>query len=181
MATRAPSWKQRGMKQVTDTGAIEKVVDEIIAKNPDKVARCEDQSESNRLVRRPGDEVIRRQGKPACGQRYPQTQTWILTRATSLAAHKLFPNWFLENARAQNFRHAGDVMVRERRRVGRLTERIAESLHPDLSVFDRFRLSERLARRYLCKIFSARRCTIVNTVNLNCRAQCARKLSPKTR
>jgi aspartyl-tRNA(Asn)/glutamyl-tRNA(Gln) amidotransferase subunit B len=28
----------RGMKQVTDTGAIEKVVDEIIAKNPDKVA-----------------------------------------------------------------------------------------------------------------------------------------------
>jgi aspartyl-tRNA(Asn)/glutamyl-tRNA(Gln) amidotransferase subunit B len=30
--------EQRRMKQVTDTGAIEKVVDEIIAKNPDKVA-----------------------------------------------------------------------------------------------------------------------------------------------
>ena len=30
--------EQRGMKQVTDTGSIEKVVDEIIAKNPDKVA-----------------------------------------------------------------------------------------------------------------------------------------------
>jgi aspartyl-tRNA(Asn)/glutamyl-tRNA(Gln) amidotransferase subunit B len=30
--------EQRGMKQVTDTGAIEKVVDEIVAKNPDKVA-----------------------------------------------------------------------------------------------------------------------------------------------
>jgi len=29
--------EQRGMKQVTDTGAIEKVVDEIIAKNSDKV------------------------------------------------------------------------------------------------------------------------------------------------
>ena len=28
----------RGMKQVTDVGAIEKVVDDIIAKNPDKVA-----------------------------------------------------------------------------------------------------------------------------------------------
>jgi aspartyl-tRNA(Asn)/glutamyl-tRNA(Gln) amidotransferase subunit B len=28
----------RGMKQVTDTGAIEAVVDEIVAKNPDKVA-----------------------------------------------------------------------------------------------------------------------------------------------
>ncbi len=30
--------EQRGMKQVTDTGAIAKVVDDIIAKNPDKVA-----------------------------------------------------------------------------------------------------------------------------------------------
>ena len=30
--------EQRGMKQVTDVGAIEKVVDDIIAKNPDKVA-----------------------------------------------------------------------------------------------------------------------------------------------
>jgi len=29
---------KRGMKQVTDLGAIEKVVDEVIAKNPDKVA-----------------------------------------------------------------------------------------------------------------------------------------------
>jgi aspartyl-tRNA(Asn)/glutamyl-tRNA(Gln) amidotransferase subunit B len=28
----------RGMKQVTDTGAIEKIVDDIIAKNGDKVA-----------------------------------------------------------------------------------------------------------------------------------------------
>jgi aspartyl-tRNA(Asn)/glutamyl-tRNA(Gln) amidotransferase subunit B len=30
--------EQRGMKQVTDVGAIEKVVDEIVASNPDKVA-----------------------------------------------------------------------------------------------------------------------------------------------
>jgi aspartyl-tRNA(Asn)/glutamyl-tRNA(Gln) amidotransferase subunit B len=30
--------EQRGLKQVTDTGAIEKVVDDIITKNPDKVA-----------------------------------------------------------------------------------------------------------------------------------------------
>jgi aspartyl-tRNA(Asn)/glutamyl-tRNA(Gln) amidotransferase subunit B len=28
----------RGMKQVTDTGAIEKIVDDVLAKNPDKVA-----------------------------------------------------------------------------------------------------------------------------------------------
>ena len=30
--------EQRGMKQVTDTGALEKIVDEIVAKNADKVA-----------------------------------------------------------------------------------------------------------------------------------------------
>jgi aspartyl-tRNA(Asn)/glutamyl-tRNA(Gln) amidotransferase subunit B len=30
--------EQRGMKQVTDTAAIEKVIDDIVAKNPDKVA-----------------------------------------------------------------------------------------------------------------------------------------------
>ena len=30
----------RGMKQVTDTGAIEKVIDEVIAANPDKVEQA---------------------------------------------------------------------------------------------------------------------------------------------
>jgi aspartyl-tRNA(Asn)/glutamyl-tRNA(Gln) amidotransferase subunit B len=33
--------EQRGMKQVTDTGEIEKIVDDIIAKNPDKVAQAQ--------------------------------------------------------------------------------------------------------------------------------------------
>ncbi len=32
----------RGMKQVTDTGAIEKAVDEIIAANPEKVAQAKE-------------------------------------------------------------------------------------------------------------------------------------------
>ena len=32
--------EQRGLKQVTDTGAIEAVVDEIIAANPDKVEQA---------------------------------------------------------------------------------------------------------------------------------------------
>ena len=30
--------EERGMKQVSDTGAIEAVVDEVLAANPDKVA-----------------------------------------------------------------------------------------------------------------------------------------------
>ena len=36
----------RGMKQVTDTGAIEKAVDEIIAANPDKVAQVKAKPEA---------------------------------------------------------------------------------------------------------------------------------------
>jgi aspartyl-tRNA(Asn)/glutamyl-tRNA(Gln) amidotransferase subunit B len=32
--------EKRGLKQVTDTGAIEKAVDEVIAKNPDKVEQA---------------------------------------------------------------------------------------------------------------------------------------------
>jgi aspartyl-tRNA(Asn)/glutamyl-tRNA(Gln) amidotransferase subunit B len=30
--------EKRGLKQVTDTAAIEKIVDEVVAKNPDKAA-----------------------------------------------------------------------------------------------------------------------------------------------
>jgi hypothetical protein len=59
----------RGMKQVTDTGAIEKAVDEIIAANPDKVEQAKAKPTHARLVRRPGDEGDRRQGQPAGRQR----------------------------------------------------------------------------------------------------------------
>lgn len=34
--------EERGMKQVTDTGAIEKIVDEIVAANPDQVAKAQE-------------------------------------------------------------------------------------------------------------------------------------------
>ena len=64
----------RGMKQVTDLGAIEKVVDDIIAANPDKVAQAKAEAAAGRLVRRPGDEVVRRQGQPASGQRSPEVE-----------------------------------------------------------------------------------------------------------
>jgi aspartyl-tRNA(Asn)/glutamyl-tRNA(Gln) amidotransferase subunit B len=43
----------RGMKQVTDLGAIEKVVDDIIAANPDKGGAGASQAATGRLVRRP--------------------------------------------------------------------------------------------------------------------------------
>ena len=59
----------RGMKQVTDTGAIEKVVDEIVAQEPRQGRGREIQAESDRLVRRAGDEGVRRQGQSAGGER----------------------------------------------------------------------------------------------------------------
>ena len=57
--------ESRGMKQVTDTGAIEKAVDEIIAANPDQVAKVQAKPIACRLVRRPGNQVDRWQGQPA--------------------------------------------------------------------------------------------------------------------
>ena len=59
----------RGLKQVTDISALEKLVDDIIAKNPDKVGDAKSQSEGDRMVCRPGDEGFGRQSQPAGGQR----------------------------------------------------------------------------------------------------------------
>jgi len=36
--------EQRGLKQVTDVGAIEKIVDAIVAANPDKVMQAKEKS-----------------------------------------------------------------------------------------------------------------------------------------
>ena len=59
----------RGLKQVTDVSALEKLVDGIIASQSGQGRRRQDQSESDRLVRRPGDEGVGRQSQPASGQR----------------------------------------------------------------------------------------------------------------
>jgi len=52
------------MKQVTDLGAIEKVVDDIVAPIRTR-SRRPGKAGADRLVCRPGDEVIRRQGQSA--------------------------------------------------------------------------------------------------------------------
>ena len=69
------------MKQVTDTGAIEKIVDEIVAKNPDKVAEAKAKPQARRLVRRPGDEGLGRQGQPAGGERSAESKARALSQA----------------------------------------------------------------------------------------------------
>ena len=66
------SSRPRGLKQVTDTGAIEKAVDAIIAANPGQGRAGEGEADPARLVRRPGHEGDRRQGQPAGRQRDPE-------------------------------------------------------------------------------------------------------------
>jgi len=69
--------EQRGMKQVTDTGAIEKVVDEIIAKNPDKVA---DAKSNPKAIGWFVGQVM----KSSCGKASPQAVNDILKRKLGL-------------------------------------------------------------------------------------------------
>ena len=64
----------RGMKQVTDLGAIEKVVDDDHRGQSGQGRAGESQAAAGRLVRRPGDEVVRRQGQSESGQRSAQVQ-----------------------------------------------------------------------------------------------------------
>ncbi len=55
------------MKQVTDTGAIEKAVDEIIAPIPTRLKKP-GEAVAGRLVRRAGDEGDRRKANPQAVQ-----------------------------------------------------------------------------------------------------------------
>ena len=62
--------EEQGLRQVSDTGAIEALVDQVIADNPDKVADYRGgKNEADGLVRRPGDEGVWRQGQSESGQR----------------------------------------------------------------------------------------------------------------
>ncbi len=64
----------RGMKQVTDLGAIEKVVDDIIAANPDKVEQAKAKPQLVGWFIGQVMKSSRRQGQPAGGQRPPEVQ-----------------------------------------------------------------------------------------------------------
>jgi aspartyl-tRNA(Asn)/glutamyl-tRNA(Gln) amidotransferase subunit B len=68
---------KRGMKQVTDVGAIEKTVDEIIAKNPDKVA---DVKTNPKAIGWFVGQVMKASG----GKASPQTVNEILKRKLGL-------------------------------------------------------------------------------------------------
>ena len=59
----------RGLKQVTDTGAIEEIVDEVDRRQSGQGGAGEGKARDARLVRRAGDEGEPGQGQPAGGQR----------------------------------------------------------------------------------------------------------------
>ena len=62
--------ESKGLKQITDTGAIEKAIDEVMAKNPGPARRLPlGQGQAVRLLRRPGHEGHRRQGQSRAAQR----------------------------------------------------------------------------------------------------------------
>ena len=61
--------ERKGLRQVSDAGAIEAAVDAALAANPAQVAQYATQPEGARLLRRPGHEGDRRQGQPGAGQR----------------------------------------------------------------------------------------------------------------
>ena len=65
----AAVYEREKPQQISDTGALEKIIDAVIAANPKQVesyrARQED---GGRLLRRPGDEGDQRAGKPGAGQ-----------------------------------------------------------------------------------------------------------------
>ena len=61
--------EERGLKQVTDTAAIEAMVDRADRGEPGPGRRRAEEPQGRRLVHRPGDEGHRRQGQP--GRREP--------------------------------------------------------------------------------------------------------------
>jgi aspartyl-tRNA(Asn)/glutamyl-tRNA(Gln) amidotransferase subunit B len=58
----------KGLKQMNDTGALEKIIDEVIAANPDNVEQYKRrQGQGLQRPGRPGDEGQQGQGQPAAG------------------------------------------------------------------------------------------------------------------
>ena len=113
----------RGMKQVTDVGAIEKVVDEIIAANPDKVVAGPRQAAADRLVRRSGDEVFRRQSQSAIGQRSPEVEARHLNARDS--RHDALDVRACSSLETRSFRNSSELVVaiRAKTRFRRATMR----------------------------------------------------------
>ena len=66
---------RKGLKQITDTGAIEGIIDEVMAAQREADRRVPRRpGQAARLFRRPGDEGDPGQGQPAAGQRAAEAE-----------------------------------------------------------------------------------------------------------
>ena len=81
--------EERGLKQVTDSGAIEAAIKAVIDANPGQVAAYKAKPTPVRLVRRPGHEVDRRQGQSQGRQRASEEGSRRLTCAVDVARARL--------------------------------------------------------------------------------------------
>ena len=65
-----PIIEERGLVQVSDTGEIEAIIDEVIAANPKQVEQYRaGKEDAVRLLRRPGDEGFKRKSESEDRQR----------------------------------------------------------------------------------------------------------------
>ena len=72
--------EREGLKQISDTGALEKIIDEVIAANPKQVEQYQRrQDDGDRLPGGPGDEGHARPGQSGGGDRTVQTETGVMT------------------------------------------------------------------------------------------------------
>jgi len=80
----------QGLRQITDTAAIERVIDEVMARNPAQLAEYpRRQGQAVRIFRGPGHEGDRRQGQPGAAERAAAPKTRGLRAAIATAPRAL--------------------------------------------------------------------------------------------
>ncbi len=72
--------RAKGLAQVSDAGAIEAAVDQVLAASPPRWSATGREQEAHRLLRRAGDEGDEGQGEPRGGERAAEAEAGRLTR-----------------------------------------------------------------------------------------------------
>ena len=80
--TAAAIVEEQGLVQVSDTGEIDRVIDEVIAANPNQLEQYRAGKESSvRILRGPGDEGLERQGESESGERTAEREAEVRSLA----------------------------------------------------------------------------------------------------
>ena len=141
--------EQRGLKQVTDLSALEKDRRRHRRKERRQGRRRQSEPESDRLVRRPGDEGVGRQGQSAGGQRSPQEEDRHLSGAACRRRRRVRANASHAPRKSKRNRNPPrNVAAR-----GRQTWRRRESLGTDSRVLRLIRLFDTPQNAFRAKFF----------------------------